>query len=325
MTLYLRRIRPAQAVLVLGLLLALAFPTAALADPPEVTTGRASAVGQNVATLHGRVNPKQNNTTAFFQYGTSRIYGTSTPPTGVGSGGGNVAVSAPIGGLAPNTTYHYRLVAQYGPSNKLVFGKNRTFKTDKQPLGLTLTATPQRVRSGGSTTLSGNLSGSDAPGKEVRLQANPFPFSGFADVGNAQVVDANGNFAFPILDVIYNTQFRVYVVDRPQIGSPIVDVNVPIQVRLKVGKRVRKGKLRFRGRISPVNENAAVEIQRRFHGVWVTVARTHTTDSGAGSSFYRKKVRVRRSGRYRALVTPDARYISNVSRTHRVKVVRGRR
>jgi hypothetical protein len=305
---------------VVGLLLALTLPATALAEPPTATTGRASDVGQNSATLHGTANPKRNAASAYFQYGTSRLYGLTTPATDIGSGNRGVAVTAAIGSLSPFTVHHYRLVVQYG--NRLVFGKDRTFRTRKEPLGLTLTASPTRVRSGGSTTLSGTLSGTDAQGKEVRLQGNPFPFSGFADIGNAQVVDPAGNFAFPILDVFVNTQFRVYVVDKPEIGSPVVAVEVPIRVRLRVAKRVKRGKVRFRGRITPVSDNATVEIQRRFHGVWVTVGRTHTTENAAGSSFYRKRVRVRGSGRYRALVTPHGAYVPNTSAVHRVRVVR---
>jgi hypothetical protein len=306
-----------------GVLLALALPATAIADPPKATTGRATDITQSTATLHGKANPNGNSSSAYFQYGTLRTYGATTPAQSVGSGKTGVAVGAPIGGLSPNTRYHFRLVVQWG--NRVVFGDDHTFRTAKQPLGLTLVATPDRVRSGDSSTLSGNLSGSDAQGKEVQLQVNRFPFSGFENFGNAQVVDSSGNFSFPILQVFTNTQFRVYVVDQPEIGSPVVGVVVPVRVHLRVARRVHRGKIRFRGRITPVSDNSAVEIQRRFHGVWVTVARTHTTDNAAGSSYFRKKVRVRRSGRYRALVTPGGEYVSDVSRVHRVRVVHRRR
>ena len=314
-------VRQGRGVLVAALL-ALALPATAFADPPTVTTGRATDIGQDVATLHGKVNPERNSTSAFFQYGTSRVYGATTPPTAVGSGNSGVAVNAAIGGLAPYTVYHYRLVAQYGPSNKLRFGKDRRFRTRKQPLGLTLVATPNRVRSGGTTVLSGTLSGTDYEGQQVLLQKNPFPYPGFQNTGNAQVVQHEGTFSFPVLDVFVNTAFRVLLPDKPEVVSPVVAVEVPVQVRLKVGRKVRRGhRLRFRGRVTPVNDHVPVQIQRRFHGQWVTVARTHTTDNAAGSSFFRKKVRVRGSGRYRALVIPGGAYVANVSRVHRIRVV----
>jgi hypothetical protein len=312
--------RPGRGV-VLALLVALAVPATALADAPVVTTGGASAIGQDVATLKGKINPKGNNTSAFFQYGTSRIYGGTTPVVGLGNGNTAVPTQATQGGLAPFTTYHYRLVGQYGSSNKLVFGKDRTFKTKKQPLGLTIAASPTRVRPGGSTTITGTLSGTGSDGEMVQLQSQPFGSPAFDNVGNPQVVQSSGTFSFPVLDVFVNTSFRVLVPNKPEVPSPIVGVEVPVHVFLNVGKKVRKGhKLKFRGRVTPVNENAPVEIQRKFHGTWITVARTSASDSGAGSSFFHKKVKVRRSGRYRALVTPGGAYVANVSRVHRIRL-----
>ena len=45
------------------------------------------------------------------EYGTTTSYGAATPSTDAGSGTGDVAASAPLSGLAPSTTYHFRLVA----------------------------------------------------------------------------------------------------------------------------------------------------------------------------------------------------------------------
>jgi hypothetical protein len=303
-------------------LLALAFPATAIADPPTVTTGGTTAVGQDVATLNGKVNPKKNQSTAFFQYGTSKIYGSTTSPTNVGNGNSGVAVSAPVGGLSPFTRYHYRLVAQYGASNKLVFGKDRTFRTKKQPLGVTVVASPNQVFAGGSTVLSGTVSGTGYQGQQVVLQHNPYPFSGFTQTGNPQVIQQDGTFSFPILDVFVNTAYRVVLPQHPEIVSPEVGVQVLVRVHLRVGKRFKHHRIRFRGRVTPVNDQAPVDIQRRFHGVWVTVAHTHTTDNAAGSSYFQKKVKVRRSGRYRALVTPGGAYTANVSGVHHVRLKR---
>jgi hypothetical protein len=320
MTTYVRQGRG----VVVALLLALALPATALADPPKVTTGGTTNVGQDVATLKGRVNPRKNQTTAFFQYGTSRIYGATTSPTDAGRGNAGVAVSAPIGGLAPFTRYHYRLVAQYGPSHKLEFGKDRVFRTDRQPLGLTIVASPNQISAGGNTTLSGTLSGTGYEGEQVILQSNPYPFPGFQQTGNPQIVQSGGTFSFPVLGQFVNTAYRVVLPKHPEIVSPEVGVQVLVRVHLRVGKRFSHQRIRFRGRVTPVQDRARVDIQRRFHGVWVTVAKTHTTDSAAGSSYFQKKVKVRRSGRYRALVTPNPQYTTNVSRVHNVRL-RGHR
>lgn len=321
MTTYIRQGRG----VICGLLLALALPATALAadPPPTVSTSRATDIGQDVATLHGAINPRGNPSTGFFQYGTSRLYGSTTPDASIGAGKSGVKTSAIVGGLAPYTRYHYRLVARYGDSGKLRFGDDRTFKTKRQPLGLTLVGAPTRVRAGGDTILTGVLSGTGAEGQQVLLQTMAYPSMTFVNTGNPQVVQAGGGFTFPVLDVFVNTTYRVLLPEKPEVVSPIVQVTVPVRVRLRVKRRVRRGhRVTFRGRVTPTNGGAPVEIQRNFHGVWVAVKRTTLRDSGAGSSFYRTRLRVRRSGRYRALVTPGPAYVSDTSRVHRIRVRR---
>lgn len=304
-----------------GLVLALVLPATALADPPAISNTRATDVQQTSATARAKVNPKKNDTSAFFQYGTSKLYGANTPPVSVGSGNAKVDVAAALTGLQSFTTYHYRAVAQYGPNNKLVFGADHTFRTRKTPLGMTLTASPDVVHSGGSTTLSGTVSGTDAKGQQVQLTAAPYPYTTFTNQGNPQVVGDSGTFSFPIFDVFVNTAYKAYLVKKPSTQSPIESVAVQLRVHLKIGKKVLKHhRHQFSGRISPSDPTARVQIQRRFHGTWVTVARTRISSSGAGSSFFRKKVRIRHSGRYRAYIVPSGNYVQSASGVHHVRV-----
>ena len=86
--------------------------TSTAATAPSATTGSPSDIGQSSATLSGTVNPNGQDTTDYFQYGTTTTYGTQTSPASVGSGTTPVGVHQSIVGLSPNTTYHYRLVAQ---------------------------------------------------------------------------------------------------------------------------------------------------------------------------------------------------------------------
>src|ERR687893_759750 len=97
-----------------ALVAALLVPAAASAAPakPVPTTGAAASVGQTSVVLNGSVNPRQAETTYFFQYGPTRLYGATTAATGIGAGNRRVPVAVGVGGLAPATTYHYRLVAQ---------------------------------------------------------------------------------------------------------------------------------------------------------------------------------------------------------------------
>ena len=84
-----------------------------LAQPPSVVTGVASAQRANSATLNATVNPNGGEVSSCtFEYGTTGSYGSSVPCTpSPGSGSSPVAVSAPLTGLAPATTYHFRIVA----------------------------------------------------------------------------------------------------------------------------------------------------------------------------------------------------------------------
>jgi hypothetical protein len=69
------------------------------------------AVTDTGATLKGGVYPNGNNTTYFWQYGTTTAYGQTTEPTPAGSGSAAVPATAVLSGLSSGTTYHYRLVA----------------------------------------------------------------------------------------------------------------------------------------------------------------------------------------------------------------------
>jgi hypothetical protein len=86
---------------------------AAIADAsaPAVMTRPATAIGPTSAVLQGVVNPKDKSTAYTFEYGTTTAYGALSPAASAGKGKSDVPVSYALSGLAPSTTYHYRLVA----------------------------------------------------------------------------------------------------------------------------------------------------------------------------------------------------------------------
>ena len=106
-----RAFRPTL-VLAVAVLAAVVVVPAAVAAAPIAITGPVSAVGGTSATLNGTVNPAGAATDRWFEYGTSTSYGSKTTTVAAGSGSANDAVSAAVSGLAPATTYHYRLVAK---------------------------------------------------------------------------------------------------------------------------------------------------------------------------------------------------------------------
>ena len=77
-----------------------------------IATLAATNITGTGATLNGSVNPGGLSTTVSFDYGLTNAYGSSIAavPSPI-SGSGPTTVSAALTGLAPGTTYHYRVVA----------------------------------------------------------------------------------------------------------------------------------------------------------------------------------------------------------------------
>jgi len=94
---------------------------------PEVTTGLATNVGTNSATVAGVVNPSGLSTTAKFLYGTTTNYGGVTNVSGTLTGTNATNVSVGLTGLAAGTTYHYTLVATNAAGSTQ--GVDQTFTT----------------------------------------------------------------------------------------------------------------------------------------------------------------------------------------------------
>jgi hypothetical protein len=310
------------AVLLVGLMVPAA--ASAAVTRPEARTLGASARTPSSATVSGTVNPNGTATTYFFQYGTTSLYGSNSTETPAGNGRKRVAVNAAIAGLAPATKYHYRLIAKNRKG--ISMGADRTFTTKRQPLGVTLAGTPNPVGFGKPATLGGQLTGTGNGGRQVVLQANPFPYTqGFQNASNAQVTDAAGNFAFPIVSATLNTQYRVLMPQKPEVVSPIVLLGVGVRVSTHVSdKRVHRGqRVRFSGRLRPAVDGTKVAIQRFRKGEWRTINGTVAKHSGSGkSSRYSKRIRIRRGGKFRVFAGVEGQYSSNVGKTVRIKVRR---
>jgi hypothetical protein len=101
---------------------------------PDVTTDPATVTGDTSVALRGTVNPDGTPLEeCFFEYGLTDAYGQTVPcaetPAEIGTS--QKAVHADVGGLQPETLYHYRLVAKN--ENGTVEGQDETVKTPSKP------------------------------------------------------------------------------------------------------------------------------------------------------------------------------------------------
>jgi Ca2+-binding RTX toxin-like protein len=102
---------------------------------PEATTGGASDVGLSSATVAATIDPNGFETTWWIEYGTSKDYSTETGRQSAGSGTNAVGVSIELTGLAPATTYHYRVAVSSVAGTAA--GADRTFTTAALPTAKT--------------------------------------------------------------------------------------------------------------------------------------------------------------------------------------------
>jgi hypothetical protein len=272
-----------------------------------VSTGYAGQASSSSVVARARVNPHGLATEYRFEYGTTAAYGQQTPSAGAGAGTREGLFTQSIAGLQGNTTYHYRAVATNSAGTS--YGQDATFKTKKIPLTLTLTSTPNPVVFGAPLGVSGTLSGTGAAGSEVVLQGNPFPYSrGFHTLTAAAVVSATGEFSFPVAGLFQSTELRAATAAKPTIFSAVLTEQVTVRVTLHARRTRRRGVVRLYGTVSPAEPGAAVAFERLTRsGSYVTFSGTRIR-GGSGLSHFARTVRLRRPGRYRALVqiTPGA-------------------
>ena len=274
------------------------------AASPVATTGVATSVTATTATLNGTVDPNKESTAYWFEFGTTTAYGNQTAAANAGPANAAKSVSADIAGLAPNTTYHFRLVAKNASAT--VAGADATFTTGTP--AVTIAATPGVVTFGKPVTIAGRVAGN--PGVSVTLEQSPFPFADpFTPVADG-TTDAAANYSFQVTPGL-NTRYHVTAKTAPPATSADVTVRVRPKVTLRLSDRTpRRGqRVRFRGSVLPAHDGMAVRIQRKTRDGWKTIAtpllKPATPVNGVARSKYRKRIRIRRSGVYRTVMPAD--------------------
>ena len=282
-----------------------------------VATGSAVQISSTGAVLTGIVKPNGQPADYYFQIGLTSAYTAHTVTLPAGSGTSSVSVRVPIGGLTPLTKYHYRLVVVGGGGT--IAGSDHDFTTTSVPLSLAATITPNPVGFGGSATITGNLTGTAVAGRQVVLQSTPFPYvTPFMNVGNPEVVAANGTFSFAVTSLQQNTEYRVVTVGSPSASSAVLLEGVAVRVTFGASaRRTRRGlRVRVSGSIAPADFSVAILLQKLVGRRWVTTARMSPRAVSPTLLRYSRTLRLARGGRYRVFVrTTDGARLSAVSRT----------
>jgi hypothetical protein len=94
---------------------------------PKVTTGEATDVTSDAATLNGIVNASGLSTTAWFEYGVASGSYSSKSSTRTIGGSNDTAVNFSVSGLSTAATYYYRLAAQNSAGTS--YGDEMSFTT----------------------------------------------------------------------------------------------------------------------------------------------------------------------------------------------------
>ncbi len=125
---------------------------ARLTIAPSVSSEAAAATSIG-ATLSASVGANAQETSYYFEYGTTSVSGSRTASTAVGSSSSPVVVSASVSGLAPQTSYRFRVVASN--ASGVTYGQEASFSTPAAIAQAVLR--PQLGRTAAVVPLSGSV------------------------------------------------------------------------------------------------------------------------------------------------------------------------
>ncbi|MDQ8044320.1 MAG: hypothetical protein AAGC46_11155 [Solirubrobacteraceae bacterium] len=279
------------------------FSTQSNPKSPTVSTLSATAVAATTAQLNAHVNPNGQPTNVSFQWGTSTKYGATTPVVSAGTGTSTLTSSIPIGGLAGNTKYHYRAVAQNATGT--VRGSDHTFTTPRDLTGVGLTITPTTAVWGTTAVVSGTVGGAGVGGVGVKLLQQDYPFTGTFRQIATQTASSAGAYSFSVPNVTSAIKLQVVTNTAVPVTSPVATLRVSLFTALKVSKKTSKT-YTLSGTIYPQVPKATVSVQRRTpKGRWITTKHAHLTKIGTtGSAFKTNVSRISRTTKYRVHVSP---------------------
>jgi hypothetical protein len=165
------------------------FTTAGGPTAPFATTSAASAVGNTGAQLNGALNAHGGQTAYIFEYGTTTAFGQIAPGAAQNAGSGTAQqnVNASLSGLAPHTTYLYRLVATNAQGTAL--GPVMSFTTSGAASAPSVTTAAASNLTAGGARLNGTLNAN------AQQTVFTFEYGTTTSFGHITAVDNAGSYA----------------------------------------------------------------------------------------------------------------------------------
>jgi hypothetical protein len=262
---------------------------------PIVQTSGTSGLGEHAATVEGRVAPNRNAVSeCVFLYGTTTAYGSEAPCTPVVSGTGSTptTVSAALSGLAPGTTYHYRVLALNvdGTSE----GADATFTTSISGApgtgksAETKTTTPPATT--GTSTVGSSPAGSTAQ-TGAALEAARALACSTAQVVLINVVTQGSHVLLTgaARQVLAGKRVSIKLLSTGKVvASPTVTAAGTFTATAPLPPAKTRGSNRTRYQASVGSlKSLALKLQRRAYMVHVTTAGSHVSIAGRVSGSFR--------------------------------------
>jgi hypothetical protein len=187
------------------------------------------------------------------------------------------------------------------------------------PKNLQINPRDAEVRFGGTTTLSGKLTGQNNSGQTITVERDPFPFGTFEPAGTA-TTNSSGDWSFAVTPPV-NTRYRARTTGAE---SRTVDVNVRPAISFRLSDRTPAVRQRvvFSGRLCPEHDGTAVALQQRQpNGQWRSIRTLVLRDiPGDTCSSYARTLRPRRTRAYRVHFNGDADHVAGNSRVRVARV-----
>jgi hypothetical protein len=264
------------------------FTTSPNPLPPAISNQRTRSVTTDSATATASVDANGNPTTYYVEWGTTNRYGSQTTAATAGSGTSPATVTAQITGLRPYTLYHWRTVATNAAGTTR--GRDRTFRSARQPSGVTLGLSRKTVPWGGDVRLGGRVTGVGVGGLTVALQHQRFPLDqDFTQLTTART-GSDGGYLFTIPALYTTTRYRVVTQTQVVATSPVATARSAVNVGARA-RHVTRRRAAVEGTVVPgVHGTASLQRYRRGVG-WRLVKSKTVAPSDELRTRYRFTVR----------------------------------